>query len=397
MDWLQQLPHQLQDQIKSIINKDQSSIEVFNNLYNFFADDEESQQDSKRKKLNDDESIDPNATIFEIDQISIFSPIRKRMDLVFHLIEDNPSPVLSIVNPSNNIPELSFLNLKQSIKLCLILPILGNSTNPQKKGIALLCFWINDDQKDPIICQLNLDVIKKQMLKSNKLPSNIDQQFDCPKDSVILNPIQERILDYLKRQFKLCDINLISYLPSPTIFKNNFIENDDVAIVITDKKEPSIIMVECHKGAKDGVLIFLEKNEVNPSYLIFAFKKPILVFETTKIKKASYSNVTSSTFSLTIVVLNDRNENRTIEFSMIDNKFFDYIDKFIKQHNISDDSYNENLKENGKKEVKEDEDDDEEEDEDFKEGSESDVAEEYDSNVEEVEEGDVFSKNTEAI
>ena len=164
-------------------------------------------------------------------------------------------------------------------------------------------------------------------------------------------------------------------------------------------------MVECHKGARDGNLIFLEQNEHNPAYLIFAFKKPILVFRLSKVLRASYTSIAKHTFTLNVVVLNDRDEERLLEFSMIDQAYFQIIDNFIRLHGISDDSFNDDNreKEAGKSGAAEngagdtnasggpaggagnnvDDDDDDDEDADF-EGNEenSDVAEEYDSAAE---------------
>lgn len=435
MDWILELPDDLQNKITSITRQNPQSQLVFTELYTFLTDTkrrktgatgaagavgtaENSNGNGGYEELAPSSSIHPESIIFEIQQVSFSSPIRKRMNLTFHLIEQNGQalPVLSIVNPTNNSPEISFINLKHAIKLCLILPILGNTTNSKKKGVALLCFWIHDQyytdsnvSKDPIICQLNLDMIKKQMIKNGKLPPDIESQFDLSthKNDVALNPIQERIIDYFKRQFQLIGINLVNYLPCSTVFKSKYIVNEDTAVALTNDNNinPKIIMVECHKGARDGNLIFLEQNEHNPAYLIFAFKKPILVFRLSKVLRASYTSITKHTFTLNVVVLNDRDEERLLEFSMIDQAYFQIIDNFIRLHGISDDSFNDDNreKEAGKSGAAEngagdtnasggpaggagnnvDDDDDDDEDADF-EGNEenSDVAEEYDSAAE---------------
>lgn len=420
MNWLLELPIDLQNNITAIMQQNPESQKVFLDLYTFLTDNKRRKIDNAAENGNDavgyeelapSSSIHPESIIFEIQQVSFSSPIRKRMNLTFHLIEQNGQalPVMSIVNPANNSPELSFINLKHAIRLCLILPILGNSTNSQKKGIAMLCFWVHDQyytdsnvSKDPVICQLNLDIIKKQMIKNGKLPADIESQFDLStcKNDVVLNPIQERIIDYFKRQFHLIGINLVNYLPCSTIFKNKYIVNEDTAVALTSDSSinPRIIMVECHKGARDGNLILLEQNEYNTAHLIFAFKKPILVFNLSKVLRASYTSITKHTFSLNIVVLNDRDEERPIEFSMIDQAYFQIIDNFIRLHGISDDSFNDDNKE---KEASKsgaagvvaananttvgalEDDDDDDEDADF-EGNEegSDVAEEYDSAIE---------------
>ena len=446
-DWIEQFPKELQDRIQAVVSRDASSQQVFVDVINFI----EKEESNKRRKLinglglaedlNDAvgsslDELSPSPTIhhdtiiFEIPQVSFMSPVRKRMNLTFHLIEQNGQglPVLSIVNPANNSPDISYINLQNAVKLCLILPILGNSTNPQKKGVVTLCCWMHDlyytdanVSKDPLILQLNLDAIKKLMIKNEKLPADIENQFDLTnyRNSVILNPIQERIIDYFTRQFKLCGVNLVSYLPSDTIVKNSFIVNQDTAVALStsgnDSTKPAMVMVECHKGARDGNLILLEQNEHNPAYILFAFRKPTLVYAMSRVLSASYTSVTKHTFSLTIIVLNEKDEERSIEFSIIDQAYFQLIDDFIRSHGISDDSFNEDNKEkvvDSKANVVRaavngmlgtttpattnsrangdggDDDDDEEEDGDFEAGNEdddSDVAEEYDSAAESVE------------
>ncbi|RLV89483.1 Histone chaperone [Spathaspora sp. JA1] len=427
--WISTLPNPLKQKVKSLIAKDSNNLEIFNNLFEYLSD----QFDTKRRKVDQppepqqpppqEQTVEENGSnlaipnesiIFEIEQISFQSPVRKRMNLTIHLIEQdgNPQPIISIVNPTTLIPEVSIMNLSQTIKLCMILPILGNSTTPLKKGIVLLCFWMNQPDMDPIICQLNLDIIKKQMIKLGKLPANIESQFTIDKNSLVLNPIQDRIIDYFKRQFKLCGINLINYLPCE-IFQNKFTLNHDNAIALSVTNIPSLIMVECHRGAKEGILL------VNPSYLIFGFKKPILIYQLSQIKQVSYTSITRVTFSVVFIVINDRNEERTLEFSMIDQRFFQIIDDFIKLNNIKDDSYNEELKEKPDTNKPESQvatdtgstgapppttgEDSEEEDEDFQEGEEgeSEVDEEYDSDAgahsdnNNDEDDDVFNKGQE--
>ncbi|KAK6464918.1 hypothetical protein DFJ63DRAFT_97681 [Scheffersomyces coipomensis] len=470
--WISSLPKDLQVQIYSVLSKYPETTDVFTQLYlhcsginqqtnnNNNSNNDHDDYHKKRKietiDLNNDnngnnqsqssstdpstiidgqisitEPLIPETIIFEISQVSFQSPIRKKMNLIFHLIERNgeATPVLSIVNPSNQIPEISLINLSTFIKLCIIVPILGNSTNPTKKNIVSLCFWTNDENKDPIICQINLDLIKKQMIKLGKLPTNIENQFINynENNNLSLHPIHENIIDYFKRQFKLCGINLINYLPGTHIFNNQFTLNNDNALALSNNNiSNTLIMVDCHKGAKDGVLLLLNTNEFNHPYIIFGFKKPILLFEISKIKDSSYTNITRLTFSLLFTIVNNKGEERIVEFSMIDQNFFQIIDDFIKSQNINDNSFDANLKEkdnkgnntnnndqgqiteiNGEEEV-----DSDEEDGDFQEGEEeddddSDVAEEFDSDAgnnsgdddEEEEESEVedgnFNKNKE--
>ncbi|KAL6453961.1 hypothetical protein SBY92_003415 [Candida maltosa Xu316] len=408
-DWIQELPLDLKNQIQAIIKKDETSLKVFTNLYKYLQD-----PNAKRRKIEQSpqlqhQEILDQSVIFKIPQVSFMSPLRKKMDLTLHLsVGEEPAPVLSIVNPATNIAEISFTDLKEAIKLCVILPIIGNSTNASKRGVCYFCFWIRDEyypsesgSKDPVICQLNLDLIKKQLIKDEHIPANIESQYIHAKDSLVLHPVQENIVDFFKRQFELCGINIVNYLPGAKFFQNTYILNDFNALALktNGSNTPAIVMVECHKGAKDGVLILMEENNFNPAYVIFGFKKPTLVFELPRIISASYNNITRSTFDMTIAYFNDRNETKNLELSVIDEKYFQIIDNFFKSHDISDASFNEGVKLTKTDSIEElavvtnfagpgeggdDDDDDEEEDGDF-EHSEGDtgseVGEEFDSDA----------------
>ncbi|RCK57512.1 hypothetical protein Cantr_07010 [Candida viswanathii] len=421
-DWLLQLPAELQEQVSAVVQKDESSLEVFGNLYEYLTNGV-----VKRRKVQtvEDKVIPPETIIFEINQISFVSPVRKKMNLTLHLIQngESASPALSIVNPANNIPEYTFTDLEKAIKLCAFLPVLGSTTNPSKRGVCYLCCWMHDEfypedstaSKDPIVCQLNLDLIKKQKLRNGELPANFEAQFFHAKNSVIIDPVQERIIDHFQRQFKMCGISVINYLPAESLFKNSYSLNKDDALSITinGSETPTIIMVNCHRGSKEGVLLFLEENSVNPAYVIFGFRKPILVFPITRIIRASYSNITRLTFSLNMSVLNNKDEQRHHEFSMIDEKYYNMIDGFIKAHDITDSSFTNDGHELTKTDLIEelavvgdfkpeiagdDDDDDDDEDEDFKEGQEesgSDVDEEYDSAVQSENDGDADQADSE--
>jgi len=410
-DWIQTLPFELRTEIQIAVSKSPEALDVFSKLYNYLTEQdlkrrrvEISQQQQPLGQLQQREAqpqgiheaqpvqpkqeahitqapqpaqvpsdpptlhptlqtgtitltspINPETIIFEIPQVSFQSPIRKKLNLTFHLIEDNnqPIPVLSIINPTKQVPELSLVNLRNSIKLCTIIPILGNSTNSVKKSIVSLCFWINDDMvddkayKDPIICQINLDIIKKQMVKDGKLPPDVENklQADAQIDNLSLTPIHERIIDYFQRQFKLCGINLINYLPCSSLFKNQFTLNTDSAIALSTNNIKTFLLVEAHKGSKDGSLMFLSSNVFNKSFIIFGFKKPILIFDMPNIVNVSYSNITRLTFSMLLTLLNDQKEEKVLEFSMIDQQYFTVIDEFMKLQNINDNSYDDNLRE----------------------------------------------------
>lgn len=435
--WRDSLPDSLKEQINRLIVTNPESSVVLDALYNYLNEESE----NKKRKIEQTNvkpesphlsgAIRPEEVIFELPQVSFQSPMRKKFNLTFHLMEQNnePVPVLSIVNPATNIPEFSISDLKNSVRLCTIIPILGNTTNPQKKSIVSLCCWVKDEyasdptKNDPIVCQVNLDLIKKQMIKSGKLPSNIEDQLIQNNDSndLHLNAVHERIVDYFQRQFKLCGISLKNYLPSNGLIKNNFSLNTDngVAISTMESSINDFIILDAHKGSKEGSLVFLISNEA--SYIIYGFKKPVLLIDIKGIKSTSYSNITRNTFNILISMLNEKNEEKTLEFSMIDQQYFQLLDGFIKGQKINDDSFNEQLREkiddgsnseqpqvqgeNGTNQGPTEIDEDEEGDGDYQGagGENSEVDEEYDSNAgensdednQEVEEDGVFQKNVE--
>lgn len=438
MEWILELPQPLQTKLQVLISRNPGSEVIMSELHGHLVHGTNG-GDHKRIKVEEpasaptvelngspiidiDHAIDPQTVIFEIQLVSFQSPFRKKLNLTFHLIEkqQTPIPVLSIVNPITNVPELSLINLATSIKLCILLPILNNSTNFKKKMIVNICFWMNDDlQSDPIICQINLDLIKKMLVKLGKLPANIDTQFPNhveEANSLDLNPIQETIIDYFTRQFKLCGINLINYLPGSTVFKNKYTLNTDHAIAVTRQDNSTLIICEAYKGSKEGCLLFLSQNDVNPAYMIFAFKKPILVFEVSQIETASYSNITRITFSLNLTL---KNEPKPIEFSMIDQKFFSIVDEYMKSNDIPDESFAEELREKQEKSDTKTQggastvpdgtaqlmgkpngelDSEDEDDDDFNENNleeDSEAAEEFDSDIENTDDEGIHHKATE--
>lgn len=409
MDWLNQLPLELKHLIETIVLEIPKLAAVFDALYTYARDG----PDAKRRKVNGDASQSPDAAsaiditpdsgiihltapiaeetiIFDIQQVLFQHPVRKKLNFCFHLIEHDgqPCPVLLIVNPTTLVPELLAVNLPQTIELALLLPIVGGTT--KKKSLVLLCLWIADDRMDeaykarggdPIVCQVNFEQIKKILVKAGKMPSNIESQFaDDDEDAAYLHPIQEQIVNYFTRQFKLCGVELHNLLPCKSV--NRFNLNTDQAIAMAPVATPDnnlVIMVECHKGSKDGILVFLLGAAVGSGYIIFGFKKPILKFTLPQVQCTSYTSVTRLTFSLNITFT----DGKTIEFSMIDQQFFAVIDAFIKQQLINDASFDAKLKEKpveGAAAATIEDSDDEEEDGDFEAGDgHEEVAEEFDS------------------
>lgn len=431
-DWINSVPLNLQAQVKSLVEEYPPSLPIIHKLCEHFNAAITEHEDKKRK-LNptpeikqenvavDPASIKPKVEgqinqdeiIFELPQISFQSPIRKKMNLIFHLLVEPgqaPKPVMLLALPTTYVPEISVHDLSNLIKLCVLLPILGNSTNSSKRNIGLLCFWLYDhaaadaNKNDPIICQVNFDQVKKQLIKAGKIPAEAETQLkemngsnECSDG---IKAINEAIINFLQKQFQLCGIHLINYLPSSSPTKNKLSINTDAGVAVSLKANliNDLVMVEAYKGARDGAILMLTANEYNQPYIIFGFKKPILIFDISKVQHISYSNITRLTFSIIVTLVNEKKDSKveTLEFGMIDQKYFQIMDEFIKTQGINDNSFDDDLREKGtandnnaaSQENPEQgppaDSDDEEEDGTFQVGqeeAESSVDEEYDSNA----------------
>ncbi|EGV62609.1 hypothetical protein CANTEDRAFT_115133, partial [Yamadazyma tenuis ATCC 10573] len=314
LGWVDSLPQELKSNIITLIKQDTSNVSVLDSLYTYLTEEFENK---KRKispkadseptssiKMLSDYSIQVNRkileeeTIFELPQISFQSPLRKKMNLLLHLLPENgANPILSIVNPTTSEPELSYIQLDKAIKLCVLLPILGMSTVESKKNIGSLCFWLSDEaipdptKTDPIVCQINLDLVKKHLVKTGKIPATAESQMLEPTQLEGIKPINEAIIQFLTRQFKLCGINLINYLPSCDINRNKLRMSKDTGVVISHRANNvnDMLLIEAYKGSKDGSLIMVNQNEFNPSYIGFGFKKPIMLFSLNDVVSFSFS------------------------------------------------------------------------------------------------------------
>lgn len=431
--WVDSLPVELRAKINALIKAQPSSKSILNELY------EHLNPAPKRKKVEEkpepvsgapetngnsatqvqflsehnlkiSSPINPLEVIFNLSALTFTSPIRKKFNLVFHLLigPDNvPLPALSVVNVATSIPEISMTNLQSAIRLCVLMPMLGNSTVPTKKDTAMLCFWLNEaalvdrTKNEPIICSLNLDLIKKQLAKDGKIPPNAELQIahlESTADGI--KPINELIIDFLQRQFSLCGIKLINFMPSANSAKNALTMNTDSGIGVSQLSNSinDFVALEAYKGSKEGSLLLISAGP-QQSYLMFGFKKPILLIEFSAVKNISYKDITRFTFSVLVIVANPAkpNNEEVLEFSMIDQKSHQALDDFVKRMNIDDNSFDDNLREKTTEEMKTEADpeqtegvaaasDDEEEDGTYSgavEGeSDSDIADEFDSNVE---------------
>lgn len=430
--WMEVLPDLLKSQILGLVTEKPESRHTLDELYHYFHEKDENKKrkvsqgfnipetgDSAVKRLSDysisiSRKLSEGETIFELPLISFQSPIRKKMNMVLHLLPENgANPILLIVNPTTLIPEMSFIQLDKSIKLCTFLPILGLSTVESKRNIGSLCFWLHDEavidasKNDPIICQINLDVIKKHLIKTGKIPATAESQMEQPTQPQGIKPINEAIIQFLTRQFKMVGFNLINYLPSCNENRNSLITNNDHGIVISHKANSinDMVMISAHKGSKEGSMFFFNKNEYNPAYFGFGFKKPILLYPVSDIVSYSFSDIARYVFTINIEVRKaDSEDPELVSLSMIDQAYYAVIDEFLKAQNIENNSFAESLREKPSKasaaEAEQTEataegdaeaDEDEEDDDNYQGGEEEedseddgDVAGEFDSNADDT-------------
>lgn len=405
-DWILQLPEELQEEIANVIKTNPQTINVFSKVHEYIIS-KDFESNKKRKlnyddnkpekiaflesviqqgtspapepphmpkpepvstnahgdktnlKVDLDEEIHESQKIFEIPSISFQSPIRKKFDLVFHVLEQGKLliPTLSIVNLNTKKPEYSITNLKESVKLCFFLPILGNTTIASKKKIVSLCFFLDDKaalnpgKSEPIVCQINFDLMQKILLEREKMHKpNVDED-DEPEDERT-KPIEEAAMGFLIRQFKLCGINLTNYLPTSELRHNQLNVNSDLGIAVSSKANSinDLVIVEAYKGSRDGSLCFIASNKFSPACLIFGFRKPTLLFEISKIKHISYHNITRLTFSILVTIFDETKPKgeEIFEFGMIDQNHYQLIDDFIKKQKVNDNSFNDQLREKTK-------------------------------------------------
>ncbi|CCH61987.1 hypothetical protein TBLA_0G00380 [Henningerozyma blattae CBS 6284] len=337
MDFLDELPPQLKHQVKKIITILPKSLTTFEEVYKHGKSQgfTESNLENKRKlpkkavtnlennneQSNSLTSITDQDTIFKLKDISILSPIRKKLNLYLHVSFKNKKPILSLVKDKDQV-EISVFNLNKNIKLATFLPV------PEKpKLVYLFISYINennykDDNSTNIIDKSASNII---LINLNK--ELILQQF---KDSGLIEQEVEdfsKCIEYMRKQ---------AILTGFRIFDPFSIDNTNST---SNKQSISSFYVGAHRGTKEGSLYFL------PNYVIFGFKKPILVFESDNIESISYSSITRVTFNATLIT----KDSEKYEFSMIDQSEFNKIDEYVKNKSVVDNSMSEELKAKSKK------------------------------------------------
>lgn len=104
------------------------------------------------------------------------------------------------------------------------------------------------------------------------------------------------------------------------------------AIPQSHRKGEPAYHVKAHRGSKDGYLFFVSCG------IIWAFKKPLALFNLDSIESIAYTSVLQRTFNIVISTMPVPETGKTeeVEFSMLDQADFAGIDEYIKKHNLND-------------------------------------------------------------
>lgn len=371
MSWVDNLPTALQIKVHQLVTAQPSSQDILDELYEHLtspkkrktpqrkprelpsADNGNGQPNPHHAKFNG--PVNPQEIIFQLSNLSFGSPIRRKYNLLFHLLisPDNvPHPVLSIVNIATQTPEMSITGLPSAVKLCMLAPILGHSTVLTKKDTAMLCLWLHDHaafdaKNDPIICNINLDVIKKQLVEDGKVPPHAEHQVegdDAEGDAI--KPINEQIIFFLQRQFGLCGIELHNFMPFARPSQNTLKFNADTAIAISTQANNicDFVAASAYNGSKEGSILLLNTSE-DTAFMVFGFKKPVLLIQFSSIRDISYKDITRFTFNMLVTIAGPDGDDKVLEFSMIDQQSYQEIDDFVRRMKIQDNSFDSKMRE----------------------------------------------------
>lgn len=381
--WLTKLPKGLQTKVGEYVDKYPDSEPIFGEVVNFLSPDPPKRRKVGRPRKHENlnavplvpcdpervlthtveilSPVDPCEIIFEMPNLSFVSPARRRLNLMFHLWvvpDQSPQPLLSVVNPLTKIPEFLIKNLSEAILLCVMIPMLGNSTVSTKKDTAMLCLWFRDGavltlgKNEPMICTINLDLVKRQLMDEGKIPEGAEQELTSEEQkSLAIKPINEMIIDFLERQFQLCGVRLVNYMPSMDPRRNALSMNEDTAICISQVANGvnDFVNVVAYRGSKEGSLVLLADSP-NSAYLCFGFKKPVLLYDFSRVLHVSYRDIAKFTFTMLVTILLDGDHKETFEFSMVDQRCFQIVDEFFKRRQVLDGSFDEKHRESVKAE-----------------------------------------------
>lgn len=294
---------ELRNSVLSIVRRIPESTSIFQKVYDAGrASNSESESRRKSQKLEHgstvEEGIDRSSVIFGLNDVSVLSPLRKKLNLALHLSRKDRNPTLSLLRDGKQ--ELSISNLGSNIAMAVFLPVAEKMSN-----VYLFITYtksVDDRYGDPILIALNKESVLQQFKQNGIIEKETGEFTKC--------------IEYMRKQAILAGFRI-----TDPFFTNS------------SQQSPSF-HVECHRGTKEGTLYFL------PEHLIFGFKKPILVFQSSDIESITYTSITRLTFNVTLVT----KEDEKFEFSMIDQTEYNKIDDYVKRKQVTDKSMSEELK-----------------------------------------------------
>ncbi|KAG7775382.1 hypothetical protein KL930_003582 [Ogataea haglerorum] len=282
------LPAELRIQIQDVVNAYPPAEDIFRAIIEHMGG-------TKRRKLDFDVDVLPTTLagshiVLQIPELSVQSPIRKKLNIVFGCFPGERKVFLALTKSLESKPELLITDLSETnIQFAVVLDV------PEKKQYKtlLITYGANKGQmykNDPILIQFNND--------------ELSEQFGPLLDKIDLT-------DFLQQQFRTFGFDLVKGFG------------------------PECFFVDAYKGSKEGYLYFL------PNHVIFGFKKPILIFDSTNIESITYTSITRLTFNVTLTLLPNSERH---EFSMIDQKEFEKINQYVKSKELRDRSMTDELK-----------------------------------------------------
>ncbi|SCU96406.1 LAME_0F16138g1_1 [Lachancea meyersii CBS 8951] len=295
MSFLDQLPPDLREKIEIISTSNPSAIDVFQELYNYINIDPENRKKPKNSGLAPE--VTEDSIIFQLRDVSVLTPFRKKLNLVISLSPISGKPTLSL--SKDMVPQLTISELNKSVKFATFLPF------PEKKN-AVYLFMSYTSALDPnaneyLLVTLNKEATLTQLRSSGLIPNDANDISPC--------------IDYIRKQAILVGFRVADPFSASNV-------------------GPVPFHVEAHRGTKEGTLYFL------PDHVLFGFKKPILLFSSQEIESITYSSITRLTFNVTLITKNGDK----YEFSMIDQNEYALIDDYVKRKQVVDNSMSEENK-----------------------------------------------------
>jgi hypothetical protein len=305
---LDKLPVTLKSNVLEIIGKCPESEAVFKSLIQHFQNEHETLEgnngEPKRKRVsfggvdivtpqldvpvsNALEKLQDTNIMLQLPELSVQSPFRKRLNLVFGAMKGEKKAYLALSKSLETKPELTIRTLTDdNVKFAAILNV------PEKKPLRYLLVSYKENEgsifkNDPLLIQFNSDQLQEQF-------------------GSILGG--KTFVKYLTSQLSLVNFKILDYTsPDETFF------------------------VEAYKGNKEGYLYFL------PNHVIFGFKKPIQIFKSVDIESITYNSITRLTFNVSLEV-KVFGVTEKYEYSMIDQKEFEKINSYVSTKDVRDNS-----------------------------------------------------------